>query len=372
MRTVIKTYKFKLYKSKKNKHLNHSIDIGASIWNYCIAMHRRYYRLYKKHLSANKLMKHITKIKKTLHPEWKDLGSQAIQDVVQRVERSYKAFFEHHKQKRHGKKSPPSFKKRSRYTSFTLKQSGYAFGPGNKVTIMGRDYKYSKSRPIDGTIKTLTVKRNLMGEIFLFVVVKQECNEVYSRTGNAVGMDFGLKHFLTLDNEEKIDSPEWYKSSLKELRTAHKAVSRCQKGSRNRQRALLHLERVYEKVSNQRRDWFFKMAYHLAGEYAFICIEDLNVDAMKKHWGRKVSDLAVSEFYSILDWVASNTGSTVIKVDKWYPSSKTCHVCGIVNPNLKLDQRTWVCDTCHSKLDRDVNAAINIKREGLATMSIAL
>lgn len=82
MRTVIKTYKFKMYKNKKNKHLNHSIDIASSIWNYCIAMHRRYYRLYKKHLSANKLMKHITKIKKTLHPEWKNLGSQAIQDVV--------------------------------------------------------------------------------------------------------------------------------------------------------------------------------------------------------------------------------------------------------------------------------------------------
>lgn len=109
MRTVIKTYKFKMYKNKKNKHLNHSIDIASSIWNYCIAMHRRYYRLYKKHLSANKLMKHITKIKKTLHPEWKNLGSQAIQDVVQRVDRSYKAFFEHRKQKRHGKKSPPSF-----------------------------------------------------------------------------------------------------------------------------------------------------------------------------------------------------------------------------------------------------------------------
>ena len=133
MRTVIKTYKFKLYQNKKNRHLDNSIDIAASIWNYCIAVHRHYYRAFGKHLSANRLMKHITKVKKTLHPEWKALGSQAIQDVVQRVDRSYKAFFDHMKQKRHGRKSPPSFKKRSRYSSFTLKQAGYTFHSGKGV-----------------------------------------------------------------------------------------------------------------------------------------------------------------------------------------------------------------------------------------------
>ena len=133
MRTVVKTYKFKLYQSKKNKYLNDGIDIAASIWNYCIAMHRHYYKAFGKHLSANRLMKHITKVKKTLHPEWKALGSQAVQDVVQRVDRSYKAFFDHMKQKRHGRKSPPSFKKRSRYSSFTLKQAGYAFYNSNRA-----------------------------------------------------------------------------------------------------------------------------------------------------------------------------------------------------------------------------------------------
>ena len=173
MRTVVKTYKFKLY---KNKHLDDGINIAAAIWNYCIAMHRRYYRMYGKHLSSYKLMKHITKVKKTNHPEWQALGSQAIQDVVQRVDRSYKAFFAHVKEKRHGRKSPPSFKKRSRYSSFTLKQAGYDFHADNKVAIMGREYKYCKSRPIEGEIKTLTVKRNMLGEFYLIVVTRQECN----------------------------------------------------------------------------------------------------------------------------------------------------------------------------------------------------
>ena len=372
MRTVIKTYKFKLYKSKKNKHLNDGIDIAASIWNYCIAMHRRYYRLYGKHLSANKLKKHITKVKKTLNPEWQALGSQAIQDVVERVDRSYKAFFDHVKQKRHGKKSPPSFKRRSRYSSFTLKQAGYAFhGESNRVTIVGREYKYCKSRPIEGEIKTLTVKRNTLGDIYLVVVTKQECNNIYPRAGKAVGIDFGLKHFLTLDDGTVIDSPLWYKSSLNELRAAHRAVSRCQKGSRNRQRAIRNLERIYQRISNRRRDWFFKLANQLVGEYAIICIEDLNIDGMKRLWGRKISDLAFAEFVSILSWVASNAGTTVVKVDRWAPSSKACHVCGTINPKLTLKQRCWTCDCCHTTLDRDVNAAINIKRIGLALLGIS-
>lgn len=371
MRTVIKTYKFKLYKNKKNKHLDDGINIAASIWNYCIAMHRRCYRLYGKHLSANKLKKHITKVKKTLHPEWQALGSQAIQDVVERVDRSYKAFFDHVKKKRHGRKSPPSFKKRSRYSSFTLKQAGYAFHADNKVTIMGREYKYCKSRPIEGDIKTLTVKRNALGEIYLIVVTKQECNDIYPRAGKAVGMDFGLKHFLNLDDGTIIDSPQWYRASLKELRAAHRAVSCCQKGSRNRRRAIRNLERICQRISNRRRDWFFKLANQLVGEYAIICIEDLNLDGMKRLWGRKTSDLAFADFVAILEWMASNAGSTVVKIDRWAPSSKACHVCGTLNTNLTLKQRNWECDCCHTNLDRDTNAAINIKRMGLAQLGIS-
>lgn len=365
MRIVVKTYKFKLYQNKKNKHLNNSINIAASIWNYCIVMHRHYYKAFGKYLSANRLMKHITKVKKTLYPEWQALGSQAIQDVVQRVDRSYKAFFDHVKQKRHGRKSPPSFKKRSRYSSFTLKQAGYVFHANNEVTIMGRKYKYFKSRPIEGTIKTLTVKRNALGEFYIIVVTKQECNDIYQRAGKAVGIDFGLKHFLTLDNGTIIDSPEWFKESLAEIRLVHRRLSRCQKGSRHREVVICNLNRVYEKISNRRRDWLFKLANQLVSEYAIICIEDLNLDGMKRLWGRKVSDLAFAEFVSILEWVASNIGSTIVKIDRFAPSSKVCHVCGTVNAKLTLKQRRWECDCCHTILDRDVNAAINIKRIGL-------
>ena len=372
MRTVVKTYKFKLYNNKKNKHLDDGINIAASVWNHCITMHRRYYKMYGKHLSANKLMKHITKVKKTRHPEWQALGSQAIQDVVQRVDRSYKAFFGHVKNKHSSRKSPPSFKKRSRYLSFTLKQAGYAFHDDNKVTIMGREYKYCKSRPIEGKIKTVAIKRNALGEFYIYVVTKQECVQINPRAGKAVGIDFGLKHFLNFDDGTVINSPQWYKSSLNELRASNRAVSRCQKGSNNRKKAVLHLGRTYQHISNRRRDWFFKLANHLVDEYTVLCIEDLNIDGMKRLWGRKVSDVAFAEFVSILEWVAVNKGSSVVKIDRWAPSSKACHVCGAVNTGLSLKQRSWECDCCHTILNRDTNAAINIKRMGLAKLVVSI
>lgn len=366
----MKAYKYKLYNSKKNKHLDAQIDIAASVWNYCIAMHRRYYKLYGKSLSAYALQKHITKLKKQKrYAPWNSLGSQAIQDVVQRVDRSYKAFFDHVAKKRGGRKSPPHFCKRSNYKSFTLKQTGYAFHDGNRITIAGRDYKYSASRPFEGDVKTVTVKRNHAGEFFLYVVTASEAADIIPRTGNSVGIDFGMKHYLNLDDGSVMDSPEWYKASLKEVKAAHRAVSRCQMNSNNRKRAKAHLDRVYEKLSSSRRDWFFKTARYLCSKYAVICIEDLNLEGMKRLWGRKISDLAYAEFVSILEWEATKFGTSVVKIDRWAPSSKACHICGCKNDALTLADREWMCPSCGTRLDRDVNAAINIRTLGLAKLA---
>ena len=189
------------------------------------------------------------------------------------------------------------------------------------------------------------------------------------RAGKAVGYDFGLKHFLTADDGSTIDSPEWYKASLKELRQAHRAVSRCQKGSNNRKRTLCHLNRVYAKVSNRRRDWFFQLANQLVGEYAVICIEDLNLEAMKRLWGRKVSDYAFAEFVGILEYVVSTSEFAVIKIDRWAPSTKVCHHRGDTNDALRSTIESGFAPRCGAHLDRDVDAAINIKNIGLAKLT---
>ena len=354
MRTLIKTYQFKLYQSRKLKHLEACINLAAEIWNWCIALHRRYYKVTKKYPSANRVKMLITKLKRMERfAHWNMLNSQAIQDIVERIDRSYQAFFLHLKHKRKGKKSPPHFKKRIRYSSFTLKQSGYKLhDDDNKITIMGCIFRYHKSREVTGKTCTVTVKRTRLGEYFVFIVTRQELPEIPARAGKAAGMDFGLKHFLTLDDGRIIESPQWYKAALSELRAAHRKLSRCQKGS-----------------NNCRRDWFFKLAHQLTEEFAVICIEDLNLDGMKRLWGRKVSDLGFAEFVSILQHIASTKGVQVVKVSRWEATTKTCRFCGYRISHLSLDERKWDCPQCGAHLDRDVNAAINIKEAGLAKLA---
>ena len=371
MHTLIKAYQFKLYQSRKLKHLETCIYLAAEIWNWCIALHRRYYKSTRKYPSANRVKMLITKLKRMERfAHWNMLNSQAIQDIVERIDRSYQAFFLHLKHKRKGKKSPPHYKKRSRYSSFTLKQCGYKIHDGeNKITIMGYTFRYHKSREVTGKICTVTVKRTGLGEYFVFIVMRQELPEIPARAGKAAGMDFGLKHFLTLDDGRIIESPQWYKAALSELRAAHRKLSRCQKGSNHWERARRNLGRAYEKVSNCRRDWFFKLAHQLTDEFAVICIEDLNLDGMKRLWGRKVSDLGFAEFVSILQYIASTKGVHVVKVSRWEATTKTCRFCGYRIPHLGLDEREWECPHCSAHLDRDVNAAINIKETGLAKLA---
>lgn len=363
----MKTYRFKLYRSKKNKKLYRLIDVAGQIYNYLIALHKRYYRLYGKHLNVNKLMKYITKLKKRRRfVFWNQLGSQAIQDIAQRIERNYKLFFKN--QKRGIKTAPPSFKKIKKYKSFTLKQTRYKLLEGNKIIIMGNVYKYSKSRNIEGKIKTLTVKRDFLGDIYIHLTCETEETAVEPRSGKSVGLDFGLKQFLTTSDGKFIESPLFFKQSIKEIRKLHRILSRKKKGSNNCKKALITLAKAYKKIANRRRDYHFKLAKELAEEYAIICIEDLNINAMQKMWGRKISDLGHGQFVNILKHQCTKVGTMVVEIPRFYPSSKTCSKCGYVLEELSLDVRSWACPICGAVHDRDVNAAINILRVGASTL----
>ncbi|NJK72781.1 MAG: transposase [Synechococcaceae cyanobacterium SM2_3_60] len=366
----MKTLKFKLYHHKRNRHLKRLINTAGVIWNHCIALHKRYYRLYGKHLNCNKLMAHIAKrCKRNLY--WQQLGSQAVQDICQRIEKAYQQFFRDHKK---GVR-PPNFKKVKKYRSFTLKQAGYKFLEGNQIKIIGsRVYRYWQSRPIEGKVKTVTIKRSSLGELYLAVVVEAEqAEQIKVETGNSAGFDFGLRQFLTCSEgrEHDVTSPQFLKQSLKRLKQANRSLSKKQKGSHNWHKARLHLARQHEAVVNRRQDWFWKLAHTLTDQFDVLCFESLNLKGMQKLWGRKVNDLAFASFISTLAWVAEKSGKRVVCIDRWYPSSKTCSQCGYVNQGLRLNDREWVCSGCGTHhTDHDRNASLNIKSVGASTVGL--
>lgn len=361
----MKTLKFKLYAHKRNRYLKRTINASGVIYNHCIALHKRYYRMFGKHLNCAKLQSHIAKLRKR-NPFWQPVGSQAVQDICQRIEKAYQLFFKHNKK---GVR-PPGFKKVKKYKSFTLKQAGYKFLGGNRVKIGSRVYQFWKSRKIEGTVKTLTIKRTSLGELFMVLVVDEGSSEVEVKTGKIAGFDFGLKTFLTCSDGSKIESPLFFKQSLNAIKKASRQHSKKLKGSSNRERARKNLVRKHEDISNRRRDWFWKLAHELTDKFDVLCFETLNLKGMQRLWGRKISDLAFGEFLQILEWVAQKKNKLVVFIDQWYPSSKTCSHCRHILEKLDLSIREWRCPSCQSVNGRDENAALNIQMVGASTIGL--
>ncbi|MEZ4734947.1 MAG: RNA-guided endonuclease TnpB family protein [Caldilineaceae bacterium] len=371
---IIKTYKFKLYRQKKNKLLHQQIDIAGLIYNHCIALHRRYYALTGKSLNKFVLMKHITKIKKLdKYIHWNMVGSQAIQDIVDRIDRAYTLFFSNLKRK--VRTSPPGFKKVKKYSSFTLKQAGWKLlgggGPQGAIRIQGEVYKFSKSRDIPEGVKTVTIKRDSLGNLYLYFVVEEDVQPNHqAMTGNSAGFDFGLKVFLTTSDGDEIESPLYYRQSLAELKAAQRVMSSKVKFSNNWKKAKANVTRLSQTVVNKRRDWFFKLAHELTDKYDHLFFEDLAMKGMQALWGCKISDMARSEFMGTLKHVASLKGKAVGLIDRFYPSSKTCFACGHIHKDLTLSDREWTCPGCGCIHDRDRNAALNIHKVGASTFRL--
>ena len=350
------SYKFKLYNSKKNKQLNNLLAEACFIWNRFLSIQKRYYKLYHKYASANDLQKHYAKRYKR-----KYLNSQSAQEVIQRLDEAYKRFF------KHIAKRPPKFKKMKDFHSVVFKKSGYSIN-GNQLIInqLNKSFKFTKSRDINGNIKRISVKRSSLGEYYVFIITDYVTHNTYTKThdGASVGVDFGLKTYLTLSDGSKVNNPLFLKRNLNKVKVANKNLSRKVKGSNHRKECVKHLCRLHEKVTNQREDFQWKLAHYLCKRFDYIFIEDLSIVGMMKLWGRKVSDLCHSSFISKLEHVSVKYGCIVHKIDRYYASSKLCD-CGYHFKELMLNDRVWVCPECGLIHDRDLHAANNILRRGI-------
>ena len=363
----MKTYRFKLYKSERNEKLHKQINAAGLIYNHCIALHKRYYKIFGRYLDKNQLQKHLVKLKKISTFSYiKEIGSQAVQNITDRIDRAFQLFFSNLKRK--VRCSPPNFKKVRRYKSFTLKQkAGWKLDETTRtLKVNGQNYRYFQSRRISGKVKTITIKRDSLGDIYVCIVTDAKDFEVETRTGKSVGFDFGLKKFLTASDGDDIISPLFFAQKSAAIKRACKNLSRKKKGSNNRKKAGLNLARLYRKTFNQRHDFHFKLARQLCLKYETICIEDLNVKGMQRLYGKKIGDLAFSEFVNILKYEATKFGVNVVEVDRYFASSQICHSCGNKNAEVKnLKVRDWKCPKCGAEHDRDRNAAINILENGL-------
>lgn len=359
----MKSYKFKLYNSKKQKHLHRRVAMAGRIYNHIIALHKRYFSLTGKYIPKYTMAKHIAKMRRRKFPEWSVVGSQAIQNIVFRIDFGYQKFF------RKENKRPPSFRKLTKFKSFTLTQAGWKLEQG-AVKIGKHTFKYVNSRDIEGTPKVLHVKRDAVGDFFIIVVTDFVQTNNQFKSGKMAGFDFGLKKFLTSSDNKDIDCPLFFKENIKAIKKANKNLSSKKKGSKNRKKARKQLARVHRKIKNCRDDWQWKTAKQLADNYDYLFFEDLNIEGMKKLWGRKVSDLSFYSFMQKLEHQCVKTGTVIQKIGRWSPSSKACSVCGCLNTDLALSDREWTCVHCNALHDRDRNASYNIFTAGASAAGL--
>ena len=363
---IIRTLRFKLMLSKKNRKLHREIEQFCRVYNHFIAVIERYYRLFKKHPSANRLKMLLPKLKRTRRLSWlKELPSQALQDVVERIDRAYKRFFERRKE---GKKAGrPYFKCAANYKSFTLKQAGWELVGEHSLRIGDFVFKFHKSREISAEkVKTVTIKRDKLGDIYVFFVVKStEFVPKRSATGQSVGIDFGFDQFLTLSDGTSVDAPMFFKQDLRHIKQLSCSMSRKVYDSKSWNSTRLDLNRAYRTIQHKRDDWHWRLAHELCQKYDLICFETLNFKFFQRKHGKKVQDFGFVNFVEKLTYLARRYGTQIVFVDRFFPSSQLCNACGYQNPELKdLKIREWVCPVCGASHERDFNAAKNIHDEG--------
>ena len=352
------SYKYKLYKTNRTKYLDKMLREACFVWNHALALQKRYYRMFGKYITIGRMKNHFVKrIARTL------LHSQTTQEILERLDLSFQRFF-----KRVAKR-PPKFKRARDFASFVFKQGGFMLN-GNVVTInrIKKRFKFFYSRPYEGNVKRVVIKRSRLGEYYLIILTDTNPNP-YEKTHNgaSVGIDFGLKTYMVMSDGTTVQNPQYLKSDLGKVRRKSRNLSKTKRGSNNRERRRKELCCEHESITNRRNDFQWKLAHELCRRYDYIFIEDLSLSGMTRLWGRKMSDHAHAEFVAKLEYIASKYGVTVHKIDRFYPSSKTCE-CGYVNKNLSLKDREWVCPECGKVNDRDLNAAQNILRRGISEL----
>ena len=370
--------KHKLFKDKTLRHLHDELNIIGVVRNHFLALSMRYYRRYGKELSYSKMSAHLTNLKKLeKYQHWNIPYSWALQNVLKRLSQSFREM------KTLGR-GHPQFKSCKKHKGMTFdgrqaplekvldKQKHERNHPTYKIRLNGCWYRFALHRPIEGKITQVHVTRDALGDVYITLTEDYSEVKYEPKTGKAEGFDFGIKDFLTGSDGHPYTSPMFYKHNAKKLAKAQQAYSRKVKGSQNQERERKNIARIHKKTANQRTDHHWKLAIELCQKFDILFFEDLNLRGMKALWGKQVSDLGFGEFLRKLKHQSKKRIRSVLKIDRWSPTSKCCSVCGHKNDNLTLADRNWTCPECHTDLDRDQNAAMNILKEGVASFGLGV
>lgn len=369
-----KAYKYRIYPNKKQQELiQKTYGCTRFVYNYYLNKRKEMYENDKTTFTYNMCSKDLTNLKKEF--EWlKEPDKYSLQNALKDLDVSYQKLFKEHI-------GYPKFKsKKNRYKSYRTSYTKTSAG-GNimfinkhiKLPKLGLVKVRDKQIP-QGRILNATISQEPNGHYYCSLCCTDIEFEQSPKTNKNVGIDLGICDFAILSDGIKIENPQFYEQSEKKLARLQRELSRKTIGSARWEKARLRVAKLQKHIANQRNDFLQKLTTIIVSNYDVIAIEDLNVKEMKetdsKIRNKRVGDVSWSEFRRMLTYKSQWYGKDLSIIDRYYPSSQMCHVCGYRDGKKSEDIRNWICPHCHSELDRDINAAINILNEGLRLLSI--
>lgn len=361
--------KYRIYPNKEQEqYFTRCFGCVRFVYNKMLSDKQNYYDETGKSLR-------ITPAKyKNEFPWLKEVDSLALANAQIHLEAAYKNFF---RDKSVGfPKYKSKHKSKDSYTTNSV--NGNIRVENNKIRLpkVG-EVKIKIHRGVESSwkLKSVTVSRESTGKYYAALLYQYECNEnqIHKTTEEKVlGIDFAMHGLAVFSDGSKAEYPMFYRKSEEKLAREQRKLSKCEKGSKNYQKQKKRLARAHEKVRNQRLDFQHKLSHKLSEEYDVIAVENLNMKAISQalYFGKSTMDNGYGSFLNMLEYKMERQGKKIIKVDRFYPSSKRCSCCGRIKEDLKLSDRTYIC-ACGNVIDRDVNAAINIRNEGRRILKIA-
>ncbi|ADI00130.1 IS200/IS605 family element RNA-guided endonuclease TnpB [Salisediminibacterium selenitireducens] len=368
-----KAYRFRIYPNREQRILI-AKTIGSTrfVYNHFLAKWNDRYKETGKGMSYNASSAELPQLKRDY--EWlKEVDSTALQQGLKHLADGFNRFIK--KQNKY-----PRFKsKKNDVQSF--KTVGQMRIEGNRLFLPKLGYvKFAKSRHVEGRILSATIRRTPMGKHFISVLAETEVKP-FDATGSAVGIDLGIDHFAILSDGQKIDNERFTRKMEQKLKREQRKLSRRYeqakkdgkplREAKNYQKQKVKVAKIHEKIANQRTDFLQKLSTTIIKNHDVVCIEDLNAKGMLKNkkLSKAISDVSWSSFKDMLMYKAEWHDRTIIKIDRWFPSSQLCSSCGHHDGKKDLRVRSWTCPSCGTHHDRDINASRNILQEGLRVLS---
>ncbi len=376
---MIKSIKIRIYPDTVQKEfISKQLGCCRFIYNKLLYYKKTQYEQNKQQISWKELGKYLTNLKKQeeylfLNGVYNVCLQQSIMDMI----KAYDNFFKLHKG--YPKfKSKKDTKQSCRFTNQIFKKSNKI--NGNRITLIKQLknilFKCSRKDEIylnhnQDKIHSVTLIKTSTNKYYLSICIDYDIVQK-KKLNSVIGLDLGIKDFIVDSNGNRYENKHFYKSQEKKLKKLQKQLSKKQKGSNNRNKVRIKIAKVHEKITNQRNAYLHQITSKLVNENQVICIEDLNVNGMMSNHklAKSIQELSLFEFRRQLEYKCKLYGRDLVIIDRFYPSSKTCHNCGYIYKNLKLSEREWICPQCGKVIDRDYNASLNILDGGLKQINL--